>query len=321
MDRGDVDNPNSAIPTRGDEHLPPMQAGWARHWHWLVAGGIVLCNFLAGLLWRLAYTNAYFESILVLNGILFTAQAGVVTLWLVWGPQSFGWRLLIHWIIVLGFSLATLVGFAVALPGTITVIELLQKYGRAVALLPALSLGLQLPLWPLRVYGGWRVERITESPPTSAPEKGREPLAIRDLLLGTFVAALGLGGIRTAMAGILSVRSPVVGSEEWIAVSLIGLLMLMLVALLGYLPALFLLLRTKSTRRAIALWYSYNGLLWLALFLIQSLSGPSDMAVEMLFSTLMFFGAFATALGLPLLLARRDGWRLCLAGDKPDAAS
>ena len=200
-----------------------------------------------------------------------------------------------------------------------TAFELLQSYGIAVALLPALSLGLQLPLWPLRVYGGWRVERITESPTASATEKGREPLAIRDLLLGTFVAALGLGGIRAAMAGLLSVRSPVV-SEEWIAVSLIGLLMLMLVALLGYMPALFLLLRTKSTRRAIALWYSYNGLLWLAFFMIQSLSGPSDLAVEMLLSTLMFFGAFATALGLPLLLARRDGWRLCLAGDKPDAA-
>ena len=71
---------------------------------------------------------------------------------------------------------------------------------------------------------------------TDQPQTARDPLAIRDLLLGTLVVALALAGCAPSAA--LDVHDST-SKPEFLVGCLIGLLWLTLIALLGYQAALF----------------------------------------------------------------------------------
>jgi hypothetical protein len=319
MDRGLDFKLTSTAQNDGPEYLPNHPTASSRNWFRWVVAGLALSNFLAGIF--LEAENPFpprFPFFAAVAIGLFPAQAGLLTLWLVWGPGRFGWRLLVHWLLILGFSLAFLAGYAVMLRGKVSALEILKNYGIGLSIFPPLSLGLQLSLWPFRVYGGWRVVRVAAPEPSTISNTAREPLTIRDLLLGTLVVALALGGIRAAVAGVDVHRTT--SESELLVGCFIGLLWLTLVALLGYLAALFLLLELKnsSEAEAVSLWLGYVGALLIGYLAVQS---PRPGIWYSLSSTIVSFGSFAVGLGLPLLVARRDGWRLRLPRDKPDAAS
>ena len=82
-----------------------------------------------------------------------------------------------------------------------------------------------------------------------------------------------------------------------------------------------LLLRLKITSEAISLWFGYIGVLLIGNLLMYLITNQGYGLWHRLVPTFVSYGSFATGLGLPLLLARRDGWRLRLPWDKPDAAS
>jgi hypothetical protein len=323
MDRGEDDNPYAPAQSVGPERLRPEPARQTWHWFQVLVAGLLPFNFVVGMLYGAGGSG--FPAMPFLASIisgLFPAQAGLLTLWLVWGPRSFGWRLLVHWLIVLAFSLALVIGFAGSFRGTMSEFDLLQRFGILLSFLPAFSLGLQLPLWPLRVYGRWHVERVESNAesgaapaPAGAQTQASEPLSIRDLLLATLVVAAGIGGLRIAFAAASGPDSPI-DSEYWIGWT-IGILLLMVFSLVGFLPALFLILRVKRTQLAVGLWYAYLGAPCLALLLLGALmAGPGQELGDFIVVTLLVLGCYATGLALPLLLARRDGWRLRLPGDR-----
>jgi hypothetical protein len=121
---------------------------------------------------------------------MYAAELGIMTLWLVWGPGPFLWRLAMHWTVGFALFAAWALGFAAAFgnqfgpPGGILEVWRVMLCG-----LPLVSLAAQLALWPFRIYFGWRIER------ESSPERP-QPLLIRDFLAGTVVTAISLAGFR-----------------------------------------------------------------------------------------------------------------------------
>ena len=161
MDRGLDFKLTSPVEDQEPGRSPVGLNASSRNWFRLVVVGLALSNFLAGIF--LEAENPFpprFPFFAAVAIGLFPAQAGLLTLWLVWGPGRFGWRLLVHWLLILGFSLAFLAGYAVMLRGKVSALEILKNYGIGLSIVPPLSLGLQLSLWPFRVYGGWRVVRV-----------------------------------------------------------------------------------------------------------------------------------------------------------------
>jgi hypothetical protein len=112
------------------------------------------------------------------------AEGFVLAVWLVWGGGSFLKRFVLHWAAVLLLGAIWLVG-AIAAEGVRDgdIRDALEVIPFS---LPLASLTIQLPLWIVRLYFGWRlVDECADAAPI-------RPLAIRDLMIGTVVAALSL---------------------------------------------------------------------------------------------------------------------------------
>jgi cytochrome b561 len=123
----------------------------------------------------------------------FPFQAMALTAWLVFGRERFGTRLTLHWLVALLLFGAWAAGVNIA------AYDRRENYNEIFLVFASLgiaSLAMQIPLWVLRLYFGWRVESIDAAKPQ--PEL---PLAIRDLMVGTFLVAVSLGFARLASSG------------------------------------------------------------------------------------------------------------------------
>lgn len=274
---------------------------------WLLGGAAVL-NFVAMPMVRMAEDGAGSDLnvVVVVAGLLgfWAAQLGLLSLWLVWGQGSYLRRLLIHWVAGAVLFLAWALGFAAAMasemPG-----EILLNVARATACgLPAVCLAAQLPLWPLRIYFGWRVEQ-----PGDAAAEDSQPLSIRNMLAGTLVTSVSLAALRFMPPDF------VIDADFWIgwAITVAVVAGLSLVSLL---PALAILLRMSQTASAATAWFGYAGLMLVATLAILSSffgAGPPD---AVFVGVAVTFFSFAGAVSLPLLIARARGLRLTFARDR-----
>jgi hypothetical protein len=253
----------------------------------------------------------------VMSGLV-PAQAGLLTLWLVWAPVPFWLRHLLHWNVAGGLFLAGILGAAFDAPYS-------GDYGRwitdvliALFILPAISLACQLPHWPLRIYAGWRVARPAQAAADDSSPR-REPLGIGHMLAGTLVVAMSIAGLRVAMTLDQQRSNQMIDSDFWWITWcwVVGILMLM--STLSLLPAVVLLLQPKGI-------WGPAGLLWLAYVLVPCGGlaiacyleiASNDPLVLALTGAIVAAGVtFAIALGFPLLLVRWAGWRLVFPGDR-----
>jgi hypothetical protein len=313
------------LPQPGEDHERPL-GGFG----WLLAAACIF-NFFVFPCLRAVEGGSRGTLFVGASAVgLFPAQLGALTLWLVWGPGSFLRRLAVHWIAALALFAAWALGIAVAIGGDGPARELPSIWGAVCCSLPIVSLAAQLPLWPLRTHLGWRVDRLREEASAdprldrslalpSPPDATRQPLAIRDILTGTVVTAVALAGIR-AVAALTDARQAggQVDPGFWLGWGL-AVLIIAAVSLLGFLPALCLLLRGDEPAPRVALWLAYVAVVALVtIVVVAGLVGAGPNA-EPFVGLFCLLASFALALVVPLLLARSLGWRLVLPGDPPPA--
>ena len=232
---------------------------------------------------------------------VFATEVGIATLWLVWGPGTFLWRLAMHWAAAFALFIAWAIGFAIAFgdggpPGGIP-----QVWGIVLCGLLLVSLSAQAVLWPLRIYFGWRIERPPQAP-------AAQPLAIRDFLAGTLVTSVTLAALRLLPQQIS--RDP----DFWIVWGITALSSAGISAV-SLLPAAVFLLRIREMAAAAGAWFTYAGAAWIATLLVVSSLAGSAPPGEAVLATLVVFGSFAAAMATPLLIARGRGYRLVFPGD------
>jgi hypothetical protein len=259
-------------------------------------------------------------SILVV-GVMFglvPAQAGLLTLWLVWAPFPFWLRHLLHWNAAGGLMLAGMVGAEVAMEPSAGDGRWFTDMLIAVFILPAISLACQLPHWPLRIYAGWRVARPVPIAAGDSPPR-REPLGIGHMLAGTLVVAVSIAGLRAALTLDQQRTGQSMESNFWIVWCWM-VAILSLASTLSLLPALILMLRPKSTGQACLLWLAYVLVpccgLAIACYLATASNDPLGLAGPLTGAIATACVTFATALGFPLLVVRLAGWRLVFPGDR-----
>lgn len=165
---------------------------------------------------------------------------------------------------------------------------------------PLFLLVVQAPLWPVRIWLGWRIEHQHED--SDAPR----PLSIRDMMIATVVVAGVLGLTRLALGFAYY------ASEFWMGV----LTMIVIsagISLVMTLPPLAIVLRSRETL------FAYVGLAvyticalvitLIAFCLTWWVNGGPVTAGSMVRIAALLSG-MAAGLWPPLLVARHQGYRL-----------
>jgi hypothetical protein len=262
-------------------------------------------NFLSYPL-MFAFGNASLWIVGTMSLGMFAGQLGLAALWMVWGPGSFLRRWLVHWGIVLGLYLCTAIGMALALrdqsPEQLPFIATSGLFS-----LPFACLATQLLLWPLRLFGGWRI--VLPERPSSRQQSSA--FTILDLILGTISVALALGGLRLM---------PGFGDEPesaYLLASLVVMLILAGITALVLVPAILAIFRFEDAGALGVLLVSCTFLLWSSLLAVATIFGlGGSMPAEVPIGIGILVAGFAATLGLPLLIVRSQGYRLVFGNSK-----
>jgi hypothetical protein len=250
---------------------------------------------------------------------VFCGEIGAMACWLVWGEGPFLRRLLIHWSLALGMGLC-LVGGVLLVSGDIgyqlRLRVTFEGAARIACVIPAVSLAVQLPLWPFRTHLSWRVAVADDRGTTN-----RGGLSIRDILVGTAIVAVSLGLIRF-LSGINPSLS---GLDQRSVQNLIMMqtlasgLMLTVASFVLLIPALILLLRSRSFCVGVATYFGAIILSIVGLVVFPSVIFGRLPQAQSLFA--MFWGSivFAATVASPLFVWRACGYRLVWARDRKQA--
>ena len=240
---------------------------------------------------------AAFGGVVVSQGIAL-ATAGV------FGPGPFALRLASTWVLAaIAFTYWLLGYFVYAWIGRTWTEALVVRDARFVACsLPLAALALQLPLWALKFYAGWRWVRIDRPDPLTP-----DAPTIRDYLLGTAIVAASL-----AVAPLASEpREP----DFWLGWAIFGGV-LALISLVSVAPAMLLTMRSREWSEGALLTIPYT--LAVALVVILGLATFIPNFATELFSGRGFlligtfltsFTTFATGLLLATRAAGALGYR------------
>jgi hypothetical protein len=237
----------------------------------------------------------------IVVGVL-AGEFGAMALWFVWSAGPFLRRLAMHW----GVGLLLLGSFLVGLAAVIETRPLTEEMWRGAATVlcavPAVSLGAQLPLWPLRTHLGWSVERL--GPDLVA----RQPVAlsISDILCGTAVVAVSLGLIRVAPEGNT-------GFFMSIGVALVAVIAASMICLI---PATVFVLRFKEGSLGVGLLAGFSLLPAFSLLMVGFVVGGRRPPGEAIFAILFGSLVFAATVAAPLWVMRACGYRLVWARDR-----
>jgi hypothetical protein len=222
---------------------------------------------------------------------------------LVWGQGRFIGRLLAVWFVGLIGLGAWGVNLMDRPPETIG----FQTARAAFAAMPSIVLAIQAPLWPLRLYLGWRVVHRSSATASEAP------LSIRDILIGTAISAVSLSLLRLAVFPGQSLDA-----EFWLTCGVAGLC-LAASGLFAIAPLVFLALYFRGMLMAALASATYAVMAGLGAILILVAFAPDLLnAPEVLFAVLLFVSG-PLALLAPLFLARLAGYRL-VTGKSSSAA-
>jgi hypothetical protein len=229
------------------------------------------------------------------------AQFAVLPAWLVWGDRPLWERLAIHWALAIGLSLAWVMGMAMA-AGATSSGPLPSDFVRIVVMmflcLPAVSLGIECPLWATRFLFGWRFGRAAEA-------HIERPLAIRDFLWGMAVISAALAAARLA-AAIDSEQPDVIWAPLALAAGSAAL-----AGLLALPPLAWCILRLEELSTGIVVVVGYTLAAWVVIAaIISSLAGGFGPDARPLVAMLLFLGSFAATTSGALGLARQAGYRL-----------
>jgi hypothetical protein len=234
---------------------------------------------------------------------LMGGQVGALTCALVWSPHRFLVRSMVLWLVGLVLYLCWFVGLLTVLDDGPWREDFRLEIAQAVAAsLPAVSLALQLPQWLARLYFGWRLEPPDQELPSDPPAS----LSIRDMFIGTTVAAL------TMMALRFSLRNPEgMTTVVWIGWA-IAAGVLMAVSVLILLPLIVLILRGYRALWAIAFMalapaIAVGAFIYVVMQLEPNAGGPPGEVLVVMFTA----GTTCIATtSLPLWLFRAAGYRL-----------
>ena len=260
-----------------------------------VAGGVAFNLFAMPLLTASDRNDILIAFPLIIGPIL--SQFGLLTLWLVWSEGSFLKRLAIHWMCVI----ALWIGWAL---GALTINEReIHEILRVTACsLPLILLAIQLPLWPLRIYFGWRIEHkgFTDFIPLTK-------LSIQDMVTGTIVTSLSLAALRLVPAEFLADPSYIFGWG-------IGILVIVALTSLSIVPSILFLLRVRNTSTATVGFCTYVPLAVMVVLLVfAAFAGSVTEEVHVTFGLIML--SFAAAFTIPLFILRSHGYRLTFPSD------
>lgn len=235
------------------------------------------------------------------------AQGNLLAVWLVWSSDRFAPRLARHWAAAACLYLCGLGGLAFSANS-----QNFRDISLTVAVLvPAVSLGAQLPHWIVRHYFGWRLVRADGE---AAGERDA-PLTIRDLLVATVVVAATL-----ALARQLRWIQP--GNDgRWVLVAIV-MTIAGFISTIALLPAGVLLFKAKDFERGLTwsavyvaafLWLEWAivGILW---WYAPQFLLPYQVYVGL--SSLML--CFAGTLIVVAWAVRADGYQL-VSGRRPRA--
>lgn len=124
------------------------------------------------------------------------AQAGLLTCGLVFARGPIGMRFLVHWFLVAGLVTLWSFGFVTAFENSPRApMRVWREVAGALCSLPAISLGLQVPLWGAKCGFGWNWQPAKSAAKTA--QRGWR-LSIFDLLVATAVVAGTLAVARVA---------------------------------------------------------------------------------------------------------------------------
>ena len=279
----------------------------------VMVGAAVVFNFVILPMVRVAGESRAEPAIIFFVSLaigVYAAELAILTLGLVWGPGSFLRRLLVHWAIVFGLYVAWALGFAAGFGSQTRATELPQIWGTMLCVLPLVSLAAQLPLWPLRIYFGWRIERQPVAPGPNA----HSPLLIRDLMAGTVITSVSLASLR-----LMPAEARGDGNMLWIG-GAIAFASVLGISVFSLLPASLFLLRLHSAAAAAGAWFGYTAVALVATLVVVSSLMGSGPPGEALAAFLVVFYSFAGALSLPLFIARARGYRLRFPRDSAATA-
>jgi len=252
----------------------------------------------------------YLMLLAALVGVM-TAEAGVLAVWLVWSEWPLPLKFTLHWLTGLFLFGCWGVGYLVAVPASaqLTRDHRVQDLVITAGCLPAISLAVQTPLWIVRTLFGWRLLRgggrlATES-----------KLSISGLFVGTTIVAASFGCLR--LAGMPLAEN---ANDYWLAWGMAGVALLFASAVV-LLPLVVILLRTKRNKLGIGgalAWCLGLGII-IELPLLKTLGAigaprAPDAWLTVAVVTVYVASALATV-GVPLAIARTQGYRLCFRGD------
>lgn len=244
----------------------------------------------------------------VFVGVL-CGEVGAMACWLVWAPGTFLRRLAVHWGLALGMGLCLFGGVLLASADIRIDWQQLQATLDDVAsvggVLPAVSLAVQIPLWPFRTHLGWRVAR------DDAAAGSNQSLSILDIMVGTAIVAVSLGLIRFVSGSRLN------GFQNYMMLQMmVSGLGLALVSFVMLIPAMMLVLRTRHFGAGVGIYFGAVLLSFGGLIGVPSIIYGPPAPAEGMFAVWWGSLVFAASVAAPLFVWRAYGYRLVWARDR-----
>ena len=289
----------------GDEPQPPLSLA-TLHLPW-AAGLLILllCAIVNGVAVPIAENMTGppegLELIVLAVGVgILGGQIGGLSAVLVWGRVPFLVRCLLLWLVGMALFGCWWLGLLTTIPREDWFTDFRLDIARSiVASLPLISLAVQLPQWLARFYFGWRIE-----PPGNSEGVASPGLSIRDLLVGTVVAALTVTAVRFSQDA--DEMTTVVWAAWGIAVGIIAVISAVLM-----LPLLVLTFRFHPIWAILFMALASPLIVGTTIYAIMLLfpggGGPDARAIAMF---LMAGTTCVAVTSVPLWLARWAGYRL-----------
>ncbi len=263
-----------------------------------------LGNFMVGpLMASPRHANDYLPVAITFSlfGAIF-AQFGLVAIWSVLAPVDWPRRFAIGAVATFVLYGAWAAGFGIAMMGKsrIGYAEFRTVFWTGLLCLPIIALGVQLPLWIVRISRHWR---ICHNNPVTA-ETRSSPVGIRHIIVTTVIVAVALSAARCVAAihhiSAIQIIAPLlIASSAAAAASLFSTLSITIATL-----------RAKDVWPALFVALLLNGVVFFVFLVVMSViqrSGPPGEMYGFLFMLFVgFFGSFVTAMAL----IRRLGYRL-----------